>query len=133
MVLTTITRCTLNSGPITRSAISSILTKNFIPVAKFSTTSHHLVFAHVSEEEKFEKYKEKSMKDPMHFQEKIRISSDEKTLAKIDEATTQSKEDYAMPHPCWGKEEAENVLITHRKPKGAICFTFFEYVVRIIQ
>jgi len=61
------------------------------------------------------------MKDPMHFQEKGRITSDNRTLAKIDEATAENKEDnYAMPHPCWGIEEAESVTITHRRPKGVI-------------
>jgi len=118
MVLTTIARCTLNSGPITRSAISSILTKNLLPVAKFSTTSHHLVIAKVNEDEKFEKYKEKSLKDPMHFQEKERITADDKTAAKLHEASTENKNDYVLPHPCWSREEAENVVITHRKPKG---------------
>jgi len=120
MILIPISRCALKCAHIPQSAISSIISKSFLQASSFSTCRQTLVYKTESEDRPFEKYIEKSTQEPMHFQKKGSLVPEERTIAKIDAASEENKDDYVLPHPCWSKEEAENVTITHRNPKGPV-------------
>jgi len=120
---TIIRRCALQCTLITsRKPITTSLTRStqhFLQVSRFTTSQQYLTNKKESEEQSFEKYVERAVQEPVHFQNKV-SGSDEKTLSKIDSATQENDENYVLPHPCWSAEEAETVVITHRKPKGVV-------------
>merc|ERR1712135_222719 len=106
MISIPISRCALKCAHIPQSAISSIISKSFLQASSFSTCRQTLVYKTESEDRPFEKYIEKSTQEPMHFQKKGSLVPEERTIAKIDAASEENKDDYVLPHPCWSKEEA---------------------------
>ena len=119
MISSPISRCALNCAFVPTRMISSILSRGMLQCSRFSTHNPNSVYQTKKEDESFEKYREKAVAEPVHFQQKGSTAPEERTLATID-AASEMDENYVLPHPCWSRKEAENVTITHRKPEGKI-------------
>lgn len=103
----------LNSATKLRLPVSS----SFLN-AKFSIKSNQLKQKEPSEVESFEKYKIKCSADPTHFKSTVSGLQSVKTIEVMTEAAEKNEDDYNLPHPIWSKHEAEDVKVTHLKPKG---------------
>ena len=99
------------------SCLKSIIRSQVLFKARVSTSS--LNYNQKTFDEQIEKQTLNRLKEQEPFINYAKQCENLKHFANNGELVVVKKEeDYTLPHPIWSKYEAEEVEVTHRKPKG---------------